>query len=49
MSGLIFVGWAFCSLVSVAVASWKEIVVAVCYLVGNASQILSDLATGGFG
>lgn len=43
--GLVFDGWVFWSMVSVAVSSSQEDVVAVCCHIGNYSEILLGVGT----
>jgi hypothetical protein len=45
ISGLDYVGWMFCSLVSVVLFASQEGVVAVCCLVGNSFELLLGVAT----
>ena len=46
LSGLVFVGWLFCSLVSAVLSGSEENVVTVCCLVRNPSGMLIGVATG---
>lgn len=48
ISSLVFAGWAFCSLVSVALSDLEKGVMAPCFPVGNSSGIQIGVATGAF-